>query len=82
MHPSGNSVAVVDEETRAVEVYAAPALTWRFAADTRQVGNALSFYSAAWSKDGARLYVGGRYEWGKQTIRVWDRAGKGKPQEV
>jgi PDZ domain len=82
VHPSGNSVAVVDEETKAVEVYTAPALTWRFAADTRQVGNALSFYNVAWSKDGARLYVGGRYEWGKQTIRVWDRAGKGRPQEV
>lgn len=82
VHPSGDSVAVVDEKTRAVEVYAAPALTWRFAANTRQVGNALSFYSAAWSEDGARLYVGGRYEWGKQTIRVWDRAGKGQPQEV
>jgi WD40 repeat protein len=85
VHPSGDSVAVVDHETRAVEVYSAPALTWRFAADTRQV-NALSFRpnltSVAWSKDGARLYVGGRYEWGKQTIRVWDRAGKGRPQEV
>jgi hypothetical protein len=75
VHPSGDSVAVVHDKTRSVEVYNAPALTWRFAADTRQV-NALSFYTVAWSKDGARLYVGGRYEWGKQTIRVWDRGAK------
>jgi hypothetical protein len=76
--PDGTLVAVGFDDTRAVNVLSGEDLSFRNAPDTGSVssGNVLA---VAWSRDGQRLYAGGRYldSSGICPILQWSQAGRG-----
>jgi WD40 repeat protein len=73
-------VAVGFFDTKAVDIYDASTLSFRFAADTKGVDNG-DVEAVAWSSDGAHLIAGGRYQarfqggW-KYPLLTFDRDGK------
>jgi Caspase domain len=82
VHPAGDRVAVGFSDSTAIEVYDANTLKRRFAVDTKDV-NSGNLGRVRWSADGARLYAGGTYPLGRQSlIRIWDRAGEGSAREL
>ena len=60
VHPSGDRVAVGFVDNAGVDIYDAPTLAWRAAANVKGVDNG-NVGSVAWSADGNRLYAAGRY---------------------
>jgi hypothetical protein len=83
VHPNGDRIAVVFDDSTAVEVYRAKDMQRLFAADTADVSNG-NFFAVAWSADGARLYAGGKYQdaQGADPVRIWAQEGHGKGRDV
>jgi WD40 repeat protein len=78
--PRGQLIAVGFSDSRAVDVYDASTLQYRFSADTKGLDNG-NLSKVAWSADGTRLFAGGAYEalfqgvW-KSPLLTFDREGK------
>ena len=78
--PRGQLIAVGFSDLRAVDVYDASTLEFRFAAETKDFDNG-NLSKVAWSGDGKHLIVGGSYEalfqgaW-KSPLLTFDREGK------
>ncbi len=76
--PDGALVAVGFADTTAVNVLDSTDLTLRYAPDTTGVDNG-DLSTVAWSRDGQRLYAGGRYVQGEGIVPIlqWSQAGRG-----
>jgi WD40 repeat protein len=76
--PDGTLVAVGFDDTRAVNVLSGEDLSFRNAPDTGSVASG-NLLAVAWSRDGQRLYAGGRYRdsSGICPILQWSQAGRG-----
>lgn len=78
--PRGQLVAAGFSDSRAVDVYDALTLQFRFSADTKNFDNG-NLSKVTWSRDGTRLFAGGSYEalfsnvW-KSPLVTFDREGK------
>jgi WD40 repeat protein len=78
--PRGELIAVGFSNSRAVNVYDASTLQFRFSADTKEFNNG-NLSKVAWSGDGNHLVAGGSYEskfedsW-KSPLVIFDREGK------
>lgn len=78
--PRGELIAVGFSDSRAVDVYDAHTLEYRFSADTGSFDNG-NFSKVAWNTDGTRLFAGGAYQalsqnvW-KTPLLTFDRDGK------
>jgi hypothetical protein len=78
--PRGQLIAVGFSDSRAVDVYDASTLQFRFSADTKDFDNG-NLSKVTWNSDGARLLAGGAYEalfnnvW-KSPLLSFDREGK------
>jgi WD40 repeat protein len=82
VNAAGNRLAVGYTDNTRVEVYDAPTLSWRFAADTNVANNG-DMASVSWGGEGDRLYAGGRYvKNGFSPIISWDRGGEGRPWDM
>ena len=81
--PDGTLVAVGFNDTTAVNVLAGEDLSFRYAPDTSSVANG-NLSTVAWSRDGQRLYAGGRYSdsSGIHPILQWSQAGRGSVTEA
>uniref|UniRef100_UPI0006CF669E WD40 repeat domain-containing protein n=1 Tax=Desulfosarcina cetonica TaxID=90730 RepID=UPI0006CF669E len=79
--PDGSRVAVVFEDSTAVDVLSDKDLKWQFAADTEGIDNG-NMYSVAWSRDGRILYTAGYYSYqsGWRPILARPEKGRGAPQ--
>ncbi|MBF0339916.1 MAG: caspase family protein [Magnetococcales bacterium] len=78
--PDGALVAVGFGDFPAVNVLSGQDLAFLYAPGTEGVDNDLS--KVAWSRDGARLYAGGRAHEGKRHfIRAWEQEGRGAHQD-
>ena len=73
--PKGEQIAVAFDDSTAVDLYDAPSLAFRAAADTHGVDNG-NLFSVAWRGDGRALLAGGRYQQdGKDPLLLFDRDG-------
>ena len=81
--PDGTRLAVGYADTTRVTVVAGRELGLLYEPDTRGVDNG-NLVKVAWSRDGARLYAGGR--WSVQNnakpLRVWSAGGRGTARDV
>jgi hypothetical protein len=74
--PPGERIAIGFAETTAVDLYDAPSLAFRAAADTHGVDNG-DLGEVAWRGDGRALLAGGRYvQGGKDPFLLFDREGR------
>ena len=72
----GDRIAVGFDDATAVDLYDAPSLTFRAAADTRGVDNG-GLGAVAWRGDGRAFMAGGRYDQGgKDPFLLFDRDGR------
>jgi len=78
VHPDGKTVAVGIDEKVAVEIYEADTLRLVHTVDTSGIEKG-NLSSVAWSKDGERLYAGGRYSTsdGAHPVLIWEGRGRG-----
>jgi WD40 repeat protein/uncharacterized caspase-like protein len=75
--PSGDQVAVGFADSTAVNVLSGEDLSFRYAPATQGVDNG-DVSTVAWSRDGQRLYAGGRYRQPSiHPILTWTQAGRG-----
>jgi len=73
--PSSARVAVGFRDSKAVEVYEASTLIWRFAPNTASVNNG-TLAAVAWSADGATLFAGRSYvKAGRFQVVAWEKGG-------
>lgn len=79
VHPDGDRVAVGFADTTAVRVVSLAGGRLRPLLDADSIGVANgSLSTVAWSRDGGRLFAGGRYdEDGVRPVLVWEAAGRG-----
>ena len=77
VHPDGGKLAIGFNDTTAVEVYDASTLKPLFKADTGGIEGG-NLGNVAWSRDGTRLYAGGRFESKGAPIVIWQGQGRGK----
>ena len=78
--PRGQLIAVGTYDATKIDFYDAATLKLRFTADVKGIDNG-DLFAVAWSNDGARLFVGGRYQarfqgqW-KAPMLTFDRNGR------
>ncbi len=77
--PDGRSIAVGYADSTRLDLLSAEELTHQYSPDTGGIDNG-NLARVAWSRDGRRLYAGGRFE-GEHHINpvvTWDAAGRGE----
>jgi WD40 repeat protein len=80
--PKGDLLAVGFDRSPVVDIYATEDLRWLYAPDTADIDNG-DLNSVAWASDGSRLFAAGTYQLGgERVIRVWDRQGRDRGQNV
>jgi len=80
VHPAGDRVAIAFAKRPVVEIYDTNNLKLLFGVDAPDQGDS---FKVAWSGDGSRLFLGGRYFVGNESvIRIWDLEGHGKLRDV
>jgi len=76
-HPTSARLAVGYEDSAVVDVYDTNSMQQLFAPDVKGVDHG-NLTAAGWSRDGRRLYSGGRFgPDGQFPIRMWDNEGRG-----
>lgn len=79
--PDGATIAVGYSDSTTLDLLSSVDLSHRYSPDTAGIDNG-NLARVAWSKDGRRLYAGGRFE-GRNHVNpivVWDDAGHGDRQ--
>jgi hypothetical protein len=78
--PDGRTIAVGFDDSTAVNLLSGENLSFLHSPDTPAVDNG-DLSKVAWSRDGRRLYAGGRYYPADQLrLLRWDQGGHGRPQ--
>ncbi len=76
--PDGTRVAVGFADSTAVALLSGEDLSPRYRPDTEGIDNG-DLSKVAWSRDGQRLFAGGRFNQnGNRPVVVWEGAGRGK----
>jgi len=79
--PNGSKIAVGFDDSTAVAVVSAKDLSFLFAPETLGV-NGGNLFSVSWTESGAKLGAAGRWQPNDVPIRLWPRAGRGKPNDT
>jgi WD40 repeat protein len=79
--PNGKQIAVGFHDTSAVNVLDGQDLAFLYAPEMGGVDNG-NLFIVAWSRDGRRLYAGGRFWAAGTIIRHWEDGGRGPFRDV
>ena len=79
--PDGKTIAVGYADSTRLDLLSAEDLTHQYSPDTEGIDNG-NLARVAWSRDGQRLYAGGRFEGDDRVnpVVTWDAAGRGSRQ--
>jgi WD40 repeat protein len=73
--PSGQFLAVGDNQVKAVDIYRSSDLEHEYAANTSNLTGSGTLNAVAWSHDGSRLAAVGHFGVHGNDIVIWDRPG-------